>query len=388
MKIPLHSLVFDFTNSLSGVEGYEFLSIDKIRRDLIGKDEGYYLNIDFLNELKSRINNKLWVGERVIVSSKGMKKFERDFLSHTASDLGLQIFYIVDKDYSDSEVLRGDGRAEVCNINTTTIIKKINNKNLLNVFPDEYRGITVVGDVHGQMEALMSAIYWAKKRNNLLIFLGDIIDFGVKSLDCIEEIYKLVIRNQAIFIFGNHERKIFKWLNKYTNRNIKIHLSEANKQTIEKIKSLSSQEKRKWESKYRALMNLGFTHLNIEDKLFFVHASFSNEMLCYSDKRILPSELERLALFGEIKSNPNWEDDNSHNLTYLWINSIPKGMTVFVGHEPRSNFKPYYEINKEGGSVYFIDTGCGKGGNLTTADIVLSNEGNTIEYVVQNFNHW
>lgn len=388
MKIPLHSLVFDFTNSVSGVEGYEFLSIDKIRRDLIGKDDGYYLNIDLLNELKSRITNKLWVGERVIVSSKGMKKFEREFLSQTALEMGLQIFYILDKEYFDTEVCRGDGRAEVCNISSSSFVKKINHKNIINFFPQEYRGITVVGDVHGQMEALMSAIYWAKKRNNLLIFLGDIIDFGVKSLECIEEIYKLVVRNQAIFIFGNHERKIFKWLNKYLNKNIKIHLSEANKQTIEKIKSLSLSEKRKWESKYRALMNLGFTHFNIDDKLFFVHASFSNEMILHSEKRILPPELERLALFGEIKTNANWDEDDAHNLTYRWIDDIPNNMIVFVGHEPRSNFKPYHEVNSLGGGVYFIDTGCGKGGNLTTADIIFSDEINSTSFVVQNFNHW
>lgn len=388
MKVPLHSLVFDFTNSVSGIEAYEFLSIDKIKRDLIGKDSGYYINIEINNELKNRISSKLWLGERVIIQAKGMKRFEREMMSAPALEMGIQIFYVLPNDIDDNELMRGDGRAEVLSIDKVDFFKRITPKNVEDLINTNYRGITVVGDVHGQLEALMSSIEWAKKRNNMLIFLGDVIDYGVRSLDCIEEIYKLLIRNQAIFIIGNHERKIFKWLNKYNNKNIKIHLSESNKQTIELIKKMSSSEKKKWENKYRTIMNLGFTHMSISDHLFFVHASYHAGMIKYAYDRILPEDLEKLALFGEIKKDADWNDHNSSNMSYEWVKNIPSGMTVFVGHELRSSFKPHHEINSQGGQVYFIDTGSGKGGTLTTADLTLIEEDGKNKFIVQNFNSW
>jgi len=55
-----------------------------------------------------------------------------------------------------------------------------------------------------------------------------------------------------------------------------------------------------------------------------------------------------------------------------------------VGHEPRNLFKPYHEKNKDGGEVYFMDTGCGKGGFLSTADLKLNEK----KYTLVNFNSW
>lgn len=390
MKIPLHSLVLDFTNPLSPInqkfinppDDRSYISYDKIRHELFGNDMGYYVSNDILQEFKRRIKLKLWIGEQVIVNAHDLKKYERDQITAIATEMGIEIFYLFDSyaTINDKDLERGDGVAQTV-AGTVTFLHRLSGIDLSSYVALNYNGLSIIGDIHGHYENMRSVLLWTNMRNNLPVFLGDLLDFGPKSLECIEELYKLVIRNQAVFIIGNHERKIYKWLNKLNNKNIKIHLSEANKQTIEQIKKLSFNEKRKWEVKFRTLMNLGFTHLFTEN-IFLAHASYKDEMKYYQIDRVLPFELEKKALFGEFIDNPNWEDMS--NASYSWITEIPKDLTVFVGHEPRNFFKPYYEKNKQGGEVYFMDTGCGKGGFLSSADLKLENN----KYVLVNFNNW
>lgn len=390
MKIPLHSLVLNFTDEnkpishkfINSPPERSYISYTIIKHELFGNDSGYYVSNDIMQEFKRRIQVKLWVGEQVIVNAHDLKKYEREQITAIAVELGVEIFYLFDsyENINDKDLGRGDGVAHVVS-GKVNFLSRLSGSDLSSYVSNNYNGLSIVGDIHGHYENMRSVLLWSAMRNNLPVFLGDLLDFGPKSLECIEELYKLVIRNQAVFIIGNHERKIYKWLNKLNNRNIKIHLSEANKQTIEQIKKLSFNEKRKWEVKFRTLMNLGFTHLFTKN-IFLAHAAYKDEMNNYQNDRVLPFELEKKALFGEFIDNPNWED--SSNAAYSWISEIPKDLTVFVGHEPRNLFKPYYEKNDQGGEVYFIDTGCSKGGFLATADLKLENN----KYVLINFNSW
>lgn len=376
MKIPLHSLVFDFNPENNS--GLNFLHV---KNEIFGDHELFYTNSDIWDELKHKIYLKLWHGERVIINATGMQKNERDMLSSIAQELDVPIFYLLKKYPEDKDIAKGDNIAQIV-VGEYSLIDKFYIPDIYSHIQKNNNGVTIIGDVHGNYESLMNAILWSNSRNNLPVFLGDIIDFGVKSLECVEEVYKLVVRNQALFIIGNHERKIFKWLNKLNNKNIKLHLSEANKQTIEQIKRLSNKEKKKWETKFRTLMNLGFTHLDINN-IFCVHASYHADMKNHINNRVLPFDLEKKALFGEFVDDPKWETD-VNNTSYKWISSIPKNKTVFVGHEPRNLFKPYYEKNVDGGEVYFMDTGCGKGGNLSSVDVIIQND----VFKVMNFNSW
>ena len=54
-----------------------------------------------------------------------------------------------------------------------------------------------------------------------------------------------------------------------------------------------------------------------------------------------------------------------------------------VGHDIRRVEKPYEVSGKQGGKAYFMDTGSGKGGRLTSADIIF--EGETLS--VKNFKY-
>lgn len=390
MKIPLHCLVLDFTEKMLLNEFhktlssnlYNIISTANISKEIFGSEEGYYIAHTVFSESKHRVFNKLWHGERVIYSDAHLlKKSERLEITNIAIELGIQVFYHF-KEFpaNDKDLSKGDNVAQII-VGQAEYLEKIEPYVAHKFISKNFAGISVVGDVHGHLENMMGVLGWTKMRNNIPIFLGDLLDFGPQGLECIEEVYKLVIRNQAIFIIGNHERKIFKWLNKLKNKNIKIHLSEANKQTIEQIKKLSISEKKKWEVKFRTLFNLSYTHLYIEN-LFFAHASYCALMDLYVKTKVLPFKLEKKAMFGEIVNNPNWDEGN--NSSYTWVDEIPKDMTVFVGHDPRNMFKPLHVVNEQNGEVYFMDTGCGKGGFLSTADLKLENN----NYILTNFNSW
>ena len=70
---------------------------------------------------------------------------------------------------------------------------------------------------------------------------------------------------------------------------------------------------------------------------------------------------------------------------YNWIEEVPVGKTVMVGHDrmPIHNVpitEPMVKDNANGGKVVFLDTGCGKGGFLSGAVVLHSKKGFTIDH--------
>ena len=53
-----------------------------------------------------------------------------------------------------------------------------------------------------------------------------------------------------------------------------------------------------------------------------------------------------------------------------WVESVPEGITVWVGHDVRStDGRPLRRRGRAGGEVVFLDTGSGKGGHLSWVDL-------------------
>ena len=73
----------------------------------------------------------------------------------------------------------------------------------------EYKRILAVGDIHGmydKLTALMGQVQFSPEED-LLIFLGDYIDRGPKSLECLDYVMKLNKQypERVIPLIGNHE---------------------------------------------------------------------------------------------------------------------------------------------------------------------------------------
>jgi protein phosphatase len=73
-----------------------------------------------------------------------------------------------------------------------------------NVLEINKEKVLVVGDIHGDLEALNKFIEIAEKENAFIIFLGDFIDRGKESLEVLLKIKDLYFQNKAISLLGNH----------------------------------------------------------------------------------------------------------------------------------------------------------------------------------------
>jgi serine/threonine protein phosphatase 1 len=86
--------------------------------------------------------------------------------------------------------------------------------------------VFVIGDIHGEYDKLVDLItnILKKSPNPTLIFLGDYINKGTKSVEVLEYLTNLSSQIKCIFLWGNHEYTWFNLLNnvshyeKYLNK--------------------------------------------------------------------------------------------------------------------------------------------------------------------------
>ncbi len=398
-KIPLHSIVLligtsksDFVND--NFSNYEILKINNIKNEIIGHSVRYDIASLLRSELLRRSELKLSLGERVVVDYNFFNKQNRENFIDLSIKYGIPIFYVVDTntrktitndkknlshlDYK--EIMKGDSHATVIDINNddVSVVQKPFTMELSSFLKDNgYNGVMAIGDIHGMSDSLKNAIEWATVRNLFMIFLGDIVDYGPKPLECIDMVYDIVMRGRGVLTIGNHERKIFRWLNQFEMGNVNLMLSDGNKVTTNIFKTLSKEDYEKYSLKFKSLYHISRHHWKLGN-ILFVHGGAEPEMFDL-DYEKLYGKYETIALFGELS---DFGDRNSHpERSYNWVNRIPKNHTVIVGHDIRSTFKPLEVIGSLGGKAIFLDTGCGKGGTLTSYDIVLTDTG----FKMQNF---
>ena len=99
----------------------------------------------------------------------------------------------------------------------------------------------------------------------------------------------------------------------------------------------------------------------------FTHGAAHQDLFNMTAKR-LPSTLEAMCLFGETDNSVK-RTDNYPNRVYNWVDRLTEGQTAIVGHDIRSNFEPFVQVGALGGTAIFMDTGCSKGGHLSTVDL-------------------
>lgn len=403
-KIPLHSLVILVGPTEAGKTylankkfmNHEILNSESIRHELVGDHQRPDINEIVIKEMVRRTILKLELGERVIIDSKNLKKTDRLIFTNIAIHIGVPIYYLViDRPLNEKllniqrssrsnmitkhdhlfksnerEILKGDGIANVIDTRNDDfeVVTRLDGSNMIEEIKNlGYRGITAVGDVHGMLEPLKNATEWATSRNLFVVFLGDILDYGPNSLECVDFVYDIITRGRGVSIIGNHERKIERWLDQVKQGDIRLRLSDGNKVTTQAIEALSSEARRKFEIRYRTLLGFSRHHWVIGDTLF-THGAAEAEMFTINSSR-LHGKFETMALFGEIDEEQKTRLDGYPNRIYSWIDRIPKDKRVVVGHDIRSTFKPLIVKGSLGGEACFMDTGSGKGGRLTSSDM-------------------
>jgi len=411
-KIPLHCLVIMVGPANGGkttlanqkFQPYEILNAEAIRSDLVGDYQRMDINDSVFREIHRRAILKLEMGERVVIDATNLRKKDRISLSEIGLKVGVPIYYIIcnrpldeklklakhswraspaniigkhDHVFRSNErdILRGDGFANVIEAGKEDfqIVEKLPKGDIKEAIMERgYRGLMVAGDIHGMVEPLKNAIEWAIARNLFCVFLGDIVDYGPNPIECVNLVYDQVVRGRGIIIMGNHERKIERWLDQTRHGDVRLRLSEGNKVTTRIIESMPFDQRRKFEVRWHALMGLARHHWLVGNTLF-THGAAEPEMFDIDSARLI-GRFETMALFGEVDNNAPQRADGYPNRVYEWVNRIPNGKRVMVGHDIRSTIKPLVVKGSLGGEAYFMDTGSGKGGRLTSADVIFQGD--------------
>ncbi len=212
----------------------------------------------------------------------------------------------------------------------------------------------VVGDVHGDA----SAFAYAADTDRFLVQLGDLVDYGPDSAGALRIMFDLIDRQRGLFLLGNHDLKLARLLLGQTVR-VNAELLATMQQLDEPLRARMLAEAERAPLWLRSGNRL------------FVHAGFHTDML---DGPSPPAQIGRAlgisarALFGE--PTGHIQEDGFPERSLRWVNRIPQGMTVYVGHDRRSqDGRPLEQRSRAGGRAIFVDTGAGKGGHLSWIDL-------------------
>lgn len=401
-KIPLHSLVIVIgpagagkTHLCKSFNPYEIVSHDDIKYQLIGESNRSDLTHTVGRIVTDMVRTKLTLGERVVVDGQHVSRADRLAMAQIGVELGVPVFYlIVDRPLSEKiadggwrlsypnliershaqfleelpVLMQGDGVAEVIDGRVTqfTPVEKFSRTDFLaDARARGFAGVSVIGDIHGQHTAAVEAIDWARQRNYLIVFLGDLIDYGPKNVEMIDTAHSYITRGLAVNVIGNHEVKIQKWFEQRHLAQPHIFISDGNRTTIRQIEQLPPADQMRLQTKFAALTGLGAHHW-VLGGFIMAHGGVSEKMRQITDPT-LKGKFGKFAMFGEFDIN---QDVLTH--TYKWVNALAAGTVAVVGHDIRDTVHPKVVDNEVGGKAVFMDTGSGKGGYLSVADIPFS----------------
>jgi protein phosphatase len=213
--------------------------------------------------------------------------------------------------------------------------------------------LRVVGDVHGDARAFALAA----ETDRYIVQLGDLVDDGPDTPGALAIMFRLIDEQRGMFLLGNHDFKLARGLlgHRVTGSSVERSLVELplamHKRTLQEIMDAPA-----WVATPRAL---------------FVHGGFHPAMRRQAPPPFptrRPDPLLARALFGQTTGRATEAGKPERLLD--WIEDIPAGITVYCGHDRRSqDGRPYIRDNILGGSAVFLDTGAGKGGHLSWMDI-------------------
>ncbi len=218
--------------------------------------------------------------------------------------------------------------------------------------------LRVVGDVHGDARAFA----FAAETDRFVVQLGDLADGGTDSAEVLRIAFRLLDEGRGLFLLGNHDRKL--------GRALLGHGVRADAALADTLARLDAPlRERVMQECGRAPAWIG-PGGGAPPGLFFVHGGFHPAMLTRPPPPPLGpmDSLLARALFGQ--TTGRMQPDGYPERVTHWLNRIPAGLTVYLGHDQRStDGRPLTLRGTGGGAAVFTDTGGGKGGHLSWVDL-------------------
>jgi len=231
--------------------------------------------------------------------------------------------------------------------------------------------VLAVGDVHGDHVSMHKAWRYAQENNLHVIWLGDVIDYGDQNLKCLHLAYESVRNHQAHMIWGNHERKITRWMDSDWGTHFRGRLSEANRKTIQEIESLNPHRQRRLKAAWKCLESVSYQILQAGGWTF-THGAVHPDVQDQTAHRLsgVPADW---AYFGQV-CTPELNSDGYPQRVWDWVNQLPSHARVVVGHDwlDRVDHRFVHKQGDQGAQVWCMDTGNSKGGQLSALEIDLN----------------
>jgi protein phosphatase len=228
-----------------------------------------------------------------------------------------------------------------------------------------FRGLRVVGDVHGEAEAFRFAVAGARESGLFIVQLGDLTDYGPDAPGALRLAFSLLDRGDGLFLLGNHDLKLRRALTGAAVRSA----PEATPRSLAQLAEAPDGE---------ALCARAVAEIARAPawwrcgEVLCVHAAFHPAMLEHPPPpeagATKPGPIVSRALFGQVTGRV--QTDGYPERLIGWVDRIPEGLTVLVGHDRRAtDGRPLEVTGRAGGRAIFLDLGAGKGGHLAWVDL-------------------
>ncbi|MFL6561510.1 MAG: bis(5'-nucleosyl)-tetraphosphatase PrpE [Bacillus sp. (in: firmicutes)] len=240
--------------------------------------------------------------------------------------------------------------------------------------------IDIIGDIHGCLTELKELTItlgykWENgiprhPNNRVLGFLGDLTDRGPASLNVIEIVWQLVIKEKTgYYTPGNHCNKLYRFF-----LGNKVQIAHGLETTVAEYESLYKKEQQSIRKKFTELYERAPLYLVLDNKkLVIAHAGIKQEFIGQSYAKV-----KEFVLYGDItgKKHPDGSP-----IRRDWAKEYHGEACIVYGHTPVNEPRI---IN----NTYNIDTGAVFGGNLTALrypEMELVSIKSTMPYVEEKF---
>lgn len=361
MKIPRHSLTLLYGAdsetriawALDRFHHHETLIQDDVRMELTGHPQTPMNRFLIKEEVRRRVELRLKMGQRVILIL--------DDQTHVDTKAWCDV---CDRTMAQFMVVTFNQKL------TTSRAQVIPHDQVSMGFHQPTK-LLAVGDVHGDYHSMKHAAQYAQQHSMHVVWLGDVIDYGDHNLKCLHLAYETVNRGQATMIWGNHERKITRWLDADWGVHYKGRLSEANWKTVREIESLTSHRKGRLYAAWKCLESASYQLITAGDWTF-THGALHPDVTDWQAHR-LPGIQGEWAYFGQVLT-PELNSDGYPQRVWDWVNQLPSHKRVVVGHDwiDRETNTFVHKQAANGAQVWCMDTGNSKGGRLSALEIDLN----------------
>lgn len=250
---------------------------------------------------------------------------------------------------------------------------------------DYKKNSLVIGDIHAEFEPFQRAVEYAISNDLHLISLGDLVDGGTEGDKVCSLMLKLLKDGTASVIKGNHEHKLFRYLN-----GANVILGPPNQATVDEWNSGKSQFCKDF---YNICNQYAKNYIRIDRHNICTHGGMHPT---FWETEYVAGDFNRkqtdTMMFGQANYSQQFEHKGQTYpmRTYDWTNDVPSHTRLFVGHDPAPlksvpvfdvfQEEPLVHVNTNGGEVIFMDCGAGKGGKLFGA-VVNSTDNKIQEFI-------